>query len=226
MHVTWLTSWCWGGRWRPATWVQGRSRALAPHCPSPSFRALPAQVLPAVHPHRPPALLQPPLEAHAGCMHAAWELRAGWHTGGDEHSASRCRSMAACTGSRCTVGAAGHSQTCSSHLAAGKTHTVKGVLNVWHMVAYQRYYNALVTVLSADAKSGLNLDSFNSALERKCAAHGLPAILVLCHCLDLAVPVFHAASITCTTSLRQGSTAPLLPEIRPVTIPGMQMCCV
>jgi hypothetical protein len=44
---------------------------------------------------------------------------------------------------------------------------VKGVLNVWHMVAYQRYYNSLVAVLSADARSGLNLDSFNSALERK-----------------------------------------------------------
>ncbi len=52
-------------------------------------------------------------------------------------------------------------------VATGKTHTVKGVLNVWHMVAYQRYYNSLVSVLSANARSGLNLESVSSALERK-----------------------------------------------------------
>ena len=51
----------------------------------------------------------------------------------------------------------------------GKTHTVKGVLNVWHMVAYQRYYNSLVSVLSANARNGLNIESVSSALERKCA---------------------------------------------------------
>lgn len=29
----------------------------------------------------------------------------------------------------------------------GKTHTVKGVLNVWHLVLYQRYYGSLVRPL-------------------------------------------------------------------------------
>ena len=46
---------------------------------------------------------------------------------------------------------------------------MKGVLNVWHMVAYQRYYNSLVSVLSANARNGLNIESVSSALERKCA---------------------------------------------------------
>lgn len=46
---------------------------------------------------------------------------------------------------------------------------MKGVLNVWHMVAYQRYYNSLVSLLAADARAGANMDSINSALERKCA---------------------------------------------------------
>ena len=29
----------------------------------------------------------------------------------------------------------------------GKTHTVKGILNVWHLVHYQRFYESLVSKL-------------------------------------------------------------------------------
>lgn len=50
----------------------------------------------------------------------------------------------------------------------GKTHTVKGVLNVWHLVHYQRYYNSLVAVLTADAKAGVNMESMQNAIDRKC----------------------------------------------------------
>ena len=32
----------------------------------------------------------------------------------------------------------------------GKTHTVKGVLNVWSLVAYQRYYKSLMEALTSD----------------------------------------------------------------------------
>lgn len=50
----------------------------------------------------------------------------------------------------------------------GKTHTVKGVLNVWHLVVYQRYYNSLVAALTADANPGaINTSSMKSALDRK-----------------------------------------------------------
>lgn len=31
----------------------------------------------------------------------------------------------------------------------GKTHTVKGILNVWHLVHYQRFYESLVSQLVA-----------------------------------------------------------------------------
>lgn len=50
----------------------------------------------------------------------------------------------------------------------GKTHTVKGVLNVWHLVHYQRYYNSLVASLTADARAGVNMESMQSALDRRC----------------------------------------------------------
>ncbi len=50
----------------------------------------------------------------------------------------------------------------------GKTHTVKGVLNVWHLVHYQRYYNSLVAVLTSDAKAGINMESMQNAIDRKC----------------------------------------------------------
>ena len=46
----------------------------------------------------------------------------------------------------------------------GKTHTVKGVLNVWHLVHYQRYYDSLVAALSDPA---IVKDSLRLALERK-----------------------------------------------------------
>ena len=46
----------------------------------------------------------------------------------------------------------------------GKTHTVKGVLNVWHLVHYQRYYDSLVATLSDPAKAQ---ESLRLALDRK-----------------------------------------------------------
>ena len=39
----------------------------------------------------------------------------------------------------------------------GKTHTVKGILNVWHLVHYQRFYNSIVAQLvpwEGEANSG------------------------------------------------------------------------
>ena len=46
----------------------------------------------------------------------------------------------------------------------GKTHTVKGVLNVWHLVHYQRYYDSLVATLSDPGKAQ---ESLRLALDRK-----------------------------------------------------------
>ena len=46
----------------------------------------------------------------------------------------------------------------------GKTHTVLGVLNVWHLVHYQRYYDSLVATLSDPAKAQ---ESLRLALDRK-----------------------------------------------------------
>ena len=46
----------------------------------------------------------------------------------------------------------------------GKTHTVKGVLNVWHLVHYQRYYDSLVATLSNPEKAQ---ESLRLALDRK-----------------------------------------------------------
>ena len=46
----------------------------------------------------------------------------------------------------------------------GKTHTVCGVLNVWHLTAYQQHYNSLIrSVKEASATSGSGLDSVNTA---------------------------------------------------------------
>ena len=49
----------------------------------------------------------------------------------------------------------------------GKTHTVKGVLNVWHLVLYQRYYGSLVGALAADARAGTAASGLAHALERR-----------------------------------------------------------
>ena len=46
----------------------------------------------------------------------------------------------------------------------GKTHTVKGVLNVWHLVHYQRFYDSLVASLSNPAMAQ---ESLRLALDRK-----------------------------------------------------------
>ena len=46
----------------------------------------------------------------------------------------------------------------------GKTHTVKGVLNVWHLVHYQRYYDSLVATLG---DPGMAQESLRLALDRK-----------------------------------------------------------
>ena len=35
----------------------------------------------------------------------------------------------------------------------GKTHTVTGILNVWHLVAFQRYFAAMVAALAEQALS-------------------------------------------------------------------------
>lgn len=58
----------------------------------------------------------------------------------------------------------------------GKTHTVTGVLNVWHHVAYQRYFQPLVGTLKGEALSqereGWNPEEaamvgFDEAFERR-----------------------------------------------------------
>jgi len=49
----------------------------------------------------------------------------------------------------------------------GKTHTVKGILNVWHLVLFQRYYTSLVAALAADARAGAAGAGLQSALERR-----------------------------------------------------------
>lgn len=49
----------------------------------------------------------------------------------------------------------------------GKTHTVKGILNVWHLVLFQRYYTSLVAALAADARAGAAGVGLQSALERR-----------------------------------------------------------
>ena len=49
----------------------------------------------------------------------------------------------------------------------GKTHTVKGILNVWHLVAFQRHYNSLVAALSSGARPNAHLHALASALERR-----------------------------------------------------------
>jgi hypothetical protein len=83
----------------------------------------------------------------------------------------------------------------------GKTHTVKGVLNVWHLVHYQRYYNSLVAALTADAKSGVNMASMQSALDRKCANHQLARCVlhlpggVLCTSMIVGLHTFAGLSI-------------------------------
>ncbi len=46
----------------------------------------------------------------------------------------------------------------------GKTHTVCGVLNVWHLTAYQQHYNSLIrSVKKMSAMSGSGLDSVDAA---------------------------------------------------------------
>jgi len=46
----------------------------------------------------------------------------------------------------------------------GKTHTVCGVLNVWHLTAYQQHYNSLIrSVKEMSAASGSGLDSVDAA---------------------------------------------------------------
>eukprot|EP00884_Botryococcus_braunii_P008434 jgi/Botrbrau1/17592/Bobra.0166s0033.2 len=49
----------------------------------------------------------------------------------------------------------------------GKTHTVKGILNVWHLVHYQRYYNSLVAALTSDARKSVLMNHMHDALERR-----------------------------------------------------------
>ena len=47
----------------------------------------------------------------------------------------------------------------------GKTHTVCGILNVWHLAAYQQYYNSLIrSVKALSASTGSGLDSVAAAL--------------------------------------------------------------
>ena len=46
----------------------------------------------------------------------------------------------------------------------GKTHTVCGVLNVWHLTAFQQHYNSLIrSVKEMSVKSGSGLDSIDAA---------------------------------------------------------------
>jgi hypothetical protein len=49
----------------------------------------------------------------------------------------------------------------------GKTHTVKGILNVWHLVHYQRHYNSLIAALTSDVRKGAMMNHMQHALERR-----------------------------------------------------------
>ncbi|KAK9811177.1 hypothetical protein WJX73_008484 [Symbiochloris irregularis] len=73
----------------------------------------------------------------------------------------------------------------------GKTHTVTGVLNTWHLVAFQRYHHPLVEILKAEALAGeqedmedISMRGFAEACERRIAgqlAAHKPRILVCAH---------------------------------------------
>lgn len=58
----------------------------------------------------------------------------------------------------------------------GKTHTVLGVLNVWHLVAYQQYYSSLIQAVVRKAScEGSGLNSTSHALDQRARR---PRILV------------------------------------------------
>ena len=61
----------------------------------------------------------------------------------------------------------------------GKTHTVCGVLNVWHLTAYQQYYDSLIrSVKELSEKSGSGLDSVATARWGSLSVSRKPRILV------------------------------------------------
>ena len=61
----------------------------------------------------------------------------------------------------------------------GKTHTVCGVLNVWHLTAYQQYYDSLIrSVKELSEKSGSGLDSVATARWGSVSVSRKPRILV------------------------------------------------
>ena len=59
----------------------------------------------------------------------------------------------------------------------GKTHTVTGILNVWHLVAFQRYFAALVACL---AEQAVNTPDILSGLESVLAGRWDPAAGLNC----------------------------------------------
>ena len=80
----------------------------------------------------------------------------------------------------------------------GKTHTVTGVLNTWHHVAYQRYFQPLVAALRAEALASGDMDpgdaamlGFQEAFERRCSRSSC----ALC-CLHCERPSSAAAGLS------------------------------
>ncbi|KAK9824183.1 hypothetical protein WJX72_008399 [[Myrmecia] bisecta] len=62
----------------------------------------------------------------------------------------------------------------------GKTHTVKGVLNVWHLVHFQRYYSSLVKALSGSGKAGAISANMQDVLERRLPGVAAKPRILIC----------------------------------------------
>ena len=57
----------------------------------------------------------------------------------------------------------GRAQCVAFGTGTGKTHTVKGVLNVWHLTHFVRHYESTAAALTAEAKAGASLDTMHGA---------------------------------------------------------------
>jgi hypothetical protein len=82
----------------------------------------------------------------------------------------------------------------------GKTHTVKGVLNVWHLVAYQRFYSALNNLGSAyGIPTGSNRSGGDMNKSASASASSLPMVRMGGPLLQLADP-YRPRLLVCTPS--------------------------